>query len=58
VSLAKGNREFAYFIRKGSATVKARHQEEVELVSLAATVPFDDRIHHNASLNDLKLPLI
>ena len=58
VSLAKGNREFAYYIRKGSATVRARHQEEVELVSLAATVPFDDRIHHRASLNDLKLSLI
>ena len=28
------------------------------MVSLAATVPFDDRIHHSASLNDLKLPLI
>ncbi len=58
VSLAKGNREFAYYIRKGSATVRAKHEEEVELVSLAATVPFDDRIHHRASLNDLKLSLI
>jgi ATP-dependent DNA helicase RecG len=27
------------------------------LVSLAAAVPFDDRIRHNASLSDLKLPL-
>lgn len=58
VSLAKGNREFAYYIRKGSATVRAKHDEEVELVSLAATVPFDDRVHHRASLNDLKLSLI
>lgn len=58
VSLAKGNREFAYYIRKGSATVRARHQEEVELVSLAATVPFDDRIHHSAPLSDLKLSLM
>jgi ATP-dependent DNA helicase RecG len=58
ISLAKNNREFAYYIRKGSATVRARQQEEVELVSLAATVPFDDRIRHNASLNDLKLSLI
>ena len=58
VSLAKGNREFAYYIRKGSATIRAKHDEEVELVSLAATVPFDDRIHHRAALNDLKLPLI
>ena len=52
------NRDFAYYIRKGSASVRARHQEEVELVSLAATVPFDDRIHHNAALSDLDLPLI
>ena len=58
VSLARDNREFAYYIRKGSATVRAKHEEEVELVSLAATVPFDDRIHHRASLNDLKLSLI
>jgi len=58
VSLAKGNREFAYYVRKGSASVRARHQEEVELVSLAATVPFDDRIHHNSSLGDLNLPLM
>ena len=58
VSLAKGNREFAYYVRKGSASVRAKHQEEVELVSLAATVPFDDRIHHNTSLSDLNLPLI
>ena len=30
-SLARGNRELAYYIRKGSATVRARQQEEVEL---------------------------
>jgi ATP-dependent DNA helicase RecG len=43
VSLAKVNRQFAYYIRKGPATVRAKHQEEVELISLAANVPFDDR---------------
>jgi ATP-dependent DNA helicase RecG len=41
VSLAKGNREFAYYVRKGSATIRAKHEEEVELVSLAATVLFE-----------------
>lgn len=28
VSLAKGNREFAYFIRKGPATVRAKHEKK------------------------------
>jgi len=27
VSLAKGEREFAYYIRKGSLTVRARYQD-------------------------------
>ena len=45
VSLKKGEREFAYYIRKGSVTVRARQQDETELMSLAATVPFDDRIN-------------
>ena len=44
VSLKKGEREFAYYIRKGSVTIRARHQDETELMSLAATVPFDDRL--------------
>ena len=31
LSLAKGNREYAYFIRKGSSTVRARGDDEAEL---------------------------
>ena len=31
VSLAKTNREYAFYIRKASATVKARHGEELDL---------------------------
>ena len=58
VSLAKGEREFAYFIRKGSLTVRARHQDEIELISLAATVPFDDRMNQRATPEDLDLGLI
>ncbi|MFH1627124.1 MAG: Fic family protein, partial [Pseudomonadota bacterium] len=58
VSLAKEEREFAYFIRKGSVTVRAGHQDESELMSLAATVPFDDRVNQRASLEDLDLGLI
>ena len=58
VSLAKDCKEYAYFIRKGSATVRARHQDERELLTLAATVPFDDRMRHDASLDDLDIGLI
>ena len=58
VSLAKGEREFAYYIRKGSVTVRARHQDETELMSLAATVPFDDRMNQRTTLEDLDLGLI
>ena len=58
VSLAKKEREFAYYIRKGSVTVRARNQDETELMSLAATVPFDDRINQRTTLDDLDLGLI
>ena len=58
VSLAKAAREFAYYIRKASATVRTAPNDEMELLSLTATVPFDDRIAHQASLDDLDLALI
>ena len=58
VSLAKGEREFAYYIRKGTVTARARHQDEMELMSLAATVPYDDRINQAATLDDLDLGLM
>lgn len=58
VSLAKENRQYAYYIRKGSSTVRAGYQDEVELMGLAAKIPFDDRMHHTATLGDLDLGLI
>jgi len=44
---------WAFYIRKHSSTVKARSADERELLTLAATVPFDDRYRQNATLNDL-----
>ncbi|NIM16064.1 MAG: hypothetical protein GTO45_29025 [Candidatus Aminicenantes bacterium] len=35
VSLARENREYAYYIRKGSLTVRAGYQDEMELMGLA-----------------------
>ena len=58
VSLGKAWQEWAYYIRKHSSTVRARGQDERELFSLAATVPFDDRYRQTASLDDLSHRLI
>lgn len=52
------DREYKYYIRKLSSTVVAKHDELRELISLTATVPFDDRVNHHAMLEDIKLPLI
>lgn len=48
----------AYYVRRFSSTVKASHTEELQLMQLAAKIPYDDRINHNAQLEDLKLPMI
>ena len=58
VNLAQGGTEWAYYIRRQSSTVRARGDDERELLSLAATVPFDDRYHQAASLDDLSPRLI
>ena len=47
VSLSASGRDWAYYIRKHSSTVRARGEDERELLGLAATVPFDDRFHRN-----------
>ncbi len=57
-SLAADKTDWAYFIRKGSSTVRARGADERELISLAATVPFDDRANQQARVEDLSRPLI
>ena len=58
VSLARGGTEWAYYIRRHSSTVRAIGADERELLSLAATVPFDDRYHQAASLDELLPRLI
>ena len=58
VKLTAKRTDWAYFIRKHSSTVRARGQDERELLGLAATVPFDDRYRQTASLDDLSRRLI
>ncbi len=58
VNLSAGRNDWAYFLRRHSNTVRARGQDERELLGLAATVPFDDRYRQTASLDDLSHRLI
>ena len=58
VSLSKLNKRYAYYIRKASETVIAKTQDEKELFELASQIPFDDRMHHTATIKDLDLGLI
>ncbi len=57
-SLGKGNQQRYYYIRSGSKTIKARGENLRRLQELTARIPFDDRINHQANLNDLDLGLI
>ncbi len=57
-SLARDSRDYAWFIRKGSSTVRARGGDETELLGLAATVPFDDRLNLSARVEDLSPELM
>ena len=58
VSLSARSREYAWYIRKGSSTVKAHGADEQELISLAATVPFDDRVNQSARVDHLQPKLM
>ena len=57
-SMAKGEKERIYYIRKMASTITPSEEEKRDLYSLANKVPFDDRINHEASLTDLNLTLI
>ena len=57
-SMAKGEKERIYYIRKMASTIAPSEEEKRDLHNLANNVPFDDRINHEADLTDLNLTLI
>ena len=57
-SMAKGEKERIYYIRKMASTIAPSEEEKRDLYNLANNVPFDDRINHEADLADLNLTLI
>lgn len=59
-SLGKDTRKLGkrYYVRQGSVTRIANEREEQQLMRLCNKIPFDDRVCHQASLNDLSPLLI
>ncbi|MBU2545361.1 putative DNA binding domain-containing protein [Patescibacteria group bacterium] len=53
-----GRSEKVFWVKKGSASVIADEQDRQKLLELANKVPFDDRICHQASIDELSLPLM
>jgi len=51
-------KEFSYYIRKMSNSIKANQLEEKELMILANNVPYDDRVNYQSKIPDLKSSLI
>lgn len=57
-NMSKDCKERVCWIRKMASTVKPTAEELRDLYSLSNNVPFDDRINHEAELNDLNITLI
>lgn len=57
-TMAKGDKERVYWIRKMASTIAPTEEEKRDLYNLANNVPFDDRINHEADITDLNITLI
>ena len=51
-------KEYHYFIRRYASTIEAKDEDERELISLTATVPFDDRYNQHARVDDISTRLM
>ncbi|RVU35688.1 transcriptional regulator [Rheinheimera riviphila] len=57
-AITANKKTWRYYIRRFSSTVEAKGDAELELLSLAAKVPFDDRYNQTALPDDLSKPLL
>ncbi len=57
-SVTAKKKDYRYFIRRYSSTVEAKDEDERELISLTARVPFDDSLHPSAGVSELSRPLM
>ncbi len=58
VSLGDKSTGRRQWIRRYSSTVQADREEKQQLHELAANVPYDDRVNHQASLDDIDKSLV
>lgn len=58
VSLSNKSRDTACWIRTYNSTVRANKHQRQDLYEMAAKIPYDDRINHQGSLDDISLGLI
>ncbi len=52
-SVTAPRKDYRHYIRRYSSTIEAKADDERELISLTARVPFDDRYNQSASVDDL-----
>ena len=57
-SLSEKRSDRALYIRTGSETKKAKPEQQKRLYELAQRIPYDDRINHSVSVENLSLGLI
>ena len=57
-SVTARKKDYRYYIRRYASTVEAKGEDERELISLTARIPFDDRYNQRAGLEDLSLRLM
>lgn len=57
-TMEKNNKERIHYIRKASNSVEPSDDEEKDLFNLANRIPFDDRVNHQAELENLNITLI
>ncbi len=57
-TMAKGEKDRIYWIRKMSSTIAPSEEQKRDLYNLAQNIPFDDRVNHEAEITDLNITLI
>jgi ATP-dependent DNA helicase RecG len=57
-SVTAKHKTWHYYIRRYTSTVEAKGEAELELLSLTAQVPWDDRYNQHARVSDLSTPLM
>jgi ATP-dependent DNA helicase RecG len=58
VNYGKKDSQRKYYVRRNSVTKQTNHQEEQLLLEMAKKIPFDDRVNHQASMDDLSFNLM